>query len=163
MKTLYLLRHAKSSWDDTTQTDFERPLNPRGLKAAPLMGEFIAKKGLEPSVIVSSPAMRAKTTARLIKDAGSLSAEIVFEKSIYEASPNALRQVVSEIDHEHASVLLVGHNPGMESFIQYLTGELEPMPTAALAVIELMVEKWAEINDRSGNLLGIYRPKELTS
>ena len=70
-------------------TDFDRPLNHRGLKAAPLMGELMAKKRFEPSVIISSPAMRAKTTARLVKDAGSFAAKITFEKSIYEASPNA--------------------------------------------------------------------------
>ncbi|MBK8303684.1 MAG: histidine phosphatase family protein [Pyrinomonadaceae bacterium] len=163
MKTLYLLRHAKSSWDDPAQTDFERPLNKRGLKAAPFMGELMAKKRFEPSVIVSSPAMRAKTTARLVKDAGSFSADIIFEKSIYEASPNALRQVISEISDNHSSALLVGHNPGIEGFIRYLTGDLEPMPTAALAVIELEIEKWDEINDGNGELKAVYRPKELTS
>ncbi|MBK7392184.1 MAG: histidine phosphatase family protein [Chloracidobacterium sp.] len=163
MKTLYLLRHAKSSWDDPAQTDFERPLNERGLKAAPFMGELMAEKGFEPSVILSSPAMRAKTTARLVKDAGQFSAEIIFENTIYEASPNALRQVVSETDNAHASALLVGHNPGIESFIRYLTGQLEPMPTAALAVIEMNIKKWGEINDGCGKLLDVYRPKELTS
>ncbi|MBP7416112.1 MAG: histidine phosphatase family protein [Pyrinomonadaceae bacterium] len=163
MKTLYLLRHAKSSWDDPAQTDFERPLNQRGTKAALFMGELMAKKGLEPSLIVSSPAMRAKTTAELVKDAGTFSAEIIFEKTIYEASPNALRQVVSEISDDHTSALLVGHNPGIEGFIGYLTGDLEPMPTAALAVIELKLEKWDEVNDGSGKLFDVYRPKELTS
>ncbi|HRI02331.1 MAG TPA: histidine phosphatase family protein [Pyrinomonadaceae bacterium] len=163
MKTLYLLRHAKSSWDDPAQTDFERPLNGRGLKAAPFMGELMAKKGFEPSVIVSSTAIRAKTTAELVKNAGSFSAEIIFEKSIYEASPNALRQVVYETDNAHASALLVGHNPGIEGFIHYLTGQLEPMPTAALAVIEMNIKKWREINDGCGKLLDVYRPKELTS
>lgn len=160
VKTLYLLRHAKSSWDDPAQTDFERPLNPRGLKAAPFMGELMAKKGFEPSVIISSPAMRAKTTARSVKDAGSFSAEIVFEKDIYEASPNALRQVVSEIGDDHASALLVGHNPGIEGFIHYLTGHLEPMPTAALAVIGLDIDKWCETNNNCGTLLHIFRPRE---
>ncbi len=163
MKTLYLLRHAKSSWDDPSQSDFERPLNPRGLKAAPFIGELMAKKGFTPSVIVSSPAMRAKTTAALVKDAGQFSVDIIFEKSIYEASPNTLRQVVSEINEDHASALLVGHNPGIEGFIRYLTGQIEPMPTAALAVIELKIEKWGEVNDGSGKLFEVYRPKELTS
>ena len=160
MKTLYLLRHAKSSWNDPIQTDFERPLNERGMKAAPFMGEMMAKKGFEPSVIVSSPAMRAKTTASLVRDVGSFSAEIIFEKNIYEASPNALRQVVSEIDDYHASALLVGHNPGIEGFIRYLTGHLEPMPTAALAVIDLDISKWHEINDGCGTLRQIFRPRE---
>ncbi len=127
------------------------------------MGDLMAKKGFTPSVIISSPAMRANTTAQLVKEAGSLSAELIFEKRIYEASPNALRQVVSEISDDHASALLVGHNPGIEDFIRYFTDELEPMPTAALAVIELKIEKWNEINDESGKLLAVYRPKELTA
>ncbi len=163
MKTLYLLRHAKSSWDDSAQTDFERPLNERGMKAAPFMGGFMANNRFVPSVIVSSPAMRAKTTAHLVKEAAEFSADIILEKNIYEASPNDLRQVVSEISNEHASAMLVGHNPGMENFIRYLTGELEPMPTAALAVIELQIDKWDKINDQCGDLIAVYRPKELTS
>lgn len=162
MKTLYLLRHAKSSWDDPAQTDFERPLNPRGEKAAPFMGELMAKKELVPSIIVSSPAMRAKTTALLVKDAGQFSADIIIEKNIYEASPNTLRQVVSEISDNHSSAMLVGHNPGIEGFIRYLTGQLEPMPTAALAVIELEIERWDEIIDGGGKLLSVYRPKDLS-
>lgn len=160
MKTLYLLRHAKSSWDDPSQSDLERPLNPRGLKAAPFIGELMAKKGFSPSVIVSSPAMRAKTTAQLVKDAGSFSADIIFIKSIYAASPNALRQIVAEISNEHSSAMLVGHNPGIEGFIRYLAGQLEPMPTAALAVIELSIDNWNAINDDCGNLLQIFRPRE---
>ena len=160
MKTLYLLRHAKSSWDEPAQTDVERPLNRRGLKAAPFMGELMLKKGFEPAVIVSSPAMRAKTTARLLKIAGSFTAEIIFENGIYEASPNALRQVVSEISDDHTSALLVGHNPGIEGFIRYLTGAIEPMPTAALAVIELEIDKWVEINDGCGTLMRVFRPRE---
>jgi len=163
MKTLYLLRHAKSSWDDPSQTDFERPLNQRGIKAAPFMGNLMAQKGFTPSVIICSPAMRAKTTARLVKDAGGFSEEIVFEKSIYEASPNNLREIVSKLSEDHGSALLVGHNPGIEGFIRYLTGLLEPMPTAALAVIELENERWEEVNDNCGKLLAVYRPKELTS
>ena len=107
--------------------------------------------------------MRAKTTARLVKDAGGFSEEIVFEKSIYEASPNNLREIVSKLSEDHGSALLVGHNPGIEGFIRYLTGLLEPMPTAALAVIELENERWEEVNDNCGKLLAVYRPKELTS
>ncbi len=135
MKTLYLLRHAKSSWTDAGLADFKRPLNERGLMAAALMGELMARNGYHPAVILSSPATRAKMTARLVKESGRLDAEIQFEERIYEASPHDLREVVSEIDDAHASTIIVGHNPGIESFIGYLTGQIEPVPTAALAVI----------------------------
>jgi phosphohistidine phosphatase len=160
MKTLYLLRHAKSSWDNSALSDFDRPLNDRGLKTAPFMGEVMAGRGYVPSVVVSSPAMRAKTTAELVTRSGDLREQIILDDRIYEASPNTLRTVVSELDDTNASVLVVGHNPGMEGFIRYLTGSLEPMPTAALAVIELDIDTWAQITSDAGTLGEIIRPKD---
>ena len=163
MKTLFLLRHAKSSWTRPDLADFERPLNDRGERAAPFMGEFMAREGLAPSIILCSPAMRAKQTAQLVKSSGTLEADIRFEHRIYEASPQGLRQVVFELDDTYASVMLVGHNPGIEGFIRFLTGHLEPMPTAAFAVIKLNVDKWDETCDGCGALQNVYRPKDLTS
>lgn len=157
MKTIFLLRHAKSSWDNSALSDFERPLNERGLRTAPFMGEVIVERGYAPSIIVSSPATRAKTTAELL----GLSAPIRLDDRIYEASPNTLRTVASEIDDAMDSAMLVGHNPGLEGFIRYLTGELEPMPTAALAVIELDIESWKDVDADSGTIVEIIRPKEL--
>ncbi len=160
MKKLFIMRHAKSSWEDAALTDFERPLNDRGQRAAPFMGELMARKGFARSIILSSPAVRAKTTAQLVKESGKLDAEIRFEHRIYEASPHALSQVVSEIDDAHRSAMLVGHNPGIEGFIRFLTGQIEPMPTAAFAVIELEIDNWNAISDGCGKLQGIYRPKD---
>src|SRR5262245_28678735 len=136
MKTLYLMRHAKSSWDDANLSDFDRPLNDRGLRTAPFMGELMRTKALEPAVILSSPAERAKQTAQMAMDAARLSCELRFDDRIYEASPHSLAQVASEIDDADSSAMLIGHNPGMEGFIRFLTGKLEPMPTAAIAVIK---------------------------
>ncbi len=160
MKTLFILRHAKSSWDDATLADFDRPLNKRGSKTAPFMGELMKRNGLEPSVILTSPAARAKETAIAVKESAGLDAEIRLEHQIYEASPHSLRQIVSEIDDAHKSAMLVGHNPGMEGFIRYLTGKLEPMPTAALAVIELKIDEWNVVDDGCGELQKVYRPKD---
>lgn len=160
MKTLYILRHAKSSWDDMEMSDFDRPLNERGRKAAPFMGELMAEKGLEPYVILSSPAKRAKSTAQMVKSAGKFDAEIWYEDRIYEASPRALSEVVSETDDAYKSLMVVGHNPGIEGFIRYLTGKLEPMPTAALAVIDLNIDSWDLINEGRGELKKIFRPKD---
>ena len=163
MKTLFLMRHAKSSWDDASLADFERPLNDRGLRTATFMGNFMLEKGHEPSIIFSSPAVRAKQTAELVKKSAAFSCELRFDERIYEASPRTLLQVASEIDDTHAYATLVGHNPGMESFIRLLTGDLEPMPTAALAVIDLKIDNWNEIDEGCGQLRNIFRPKELTS
>lgn len=163
MKTLFLLRHAKSSWDDANLSDFERPLNERGLRTAPFMGKFVSEKGYEPSVIFSSTAERAKQTAIIVKVTANFECSILFDQRIYEAGPSALLQVTSEIANTHASAMLVGHNPGMEGFIRLLTGDLEPMPTAALAVIDLNIDNWNEIDDDCGQLQNVFRPKELTS
>ena len=156
------MRHAKSSWEDVGLSDFERPLNDRGRRTAPFMGELMRKKGLEPAIILSSPAERAKQTALKVKEASGFSCELRFDHRIYEASPHSLLQVVSEIVDSHASAMLVGHNPGVEGFIRFLTGNLQPMPTAALAVLDLNIKKWNGIDDGCGELQDIFRPKDLT-
>jgi len=160
MKTLFILRHAKSSWDDPDLADFDRPLNDRGRKAAPFMGRLMQRNGFVPSVILSSPALRARETAMLVKADAASNAEMEFEDRIYEASPQTLLQVASGIDNRYESAMIVGHNPGMEGFIRFLTGKLESMPTAALAVIDLDISKWEQIDAESGRLRKIFRPKD---
>ena len=160
MKTIYLLRHAKSSWDDASLSDFERPLNERGLNAAPFVGEVMTRRGFSPAVVISSPAVRAATTAALVKESGGLNAELQYDHRIYEASPITLRTVASEVGDDLDSVMLVGHNPGMEGFIRYLTGRVEPMPTAALAVLELSIDSWKDLDADCGKIVEIIRPKD---
>lgn len=159
MKTLFLLRHAKSSWDDPQLADYDRPLNGRGRRAAPFMGKLMQKEGLVPDIIISSTAKRAWQTSELLKQGGDLEREIKFDERIYEGSPGALQQVVSEIG-DHNSAMLVGHNPGIEGFIRYLTGSVEPMPTAAIAVIDLSIDNWHEVTNNCGAVQRVYRPKE---
>ena len=159
MKTLFVLRHAKSSWDDPALSDFDRPLNDRGKNTAPFMGGIMSERGFKPEKILASPAVRARETARLAKEGGKLEAEITHDEHIYEASPQALAQVVASVDDAHGSVMIVGHNPGMEGFIRLLTGRLETMPTAALAVIDLDIESWQDIAN-GGKLRHLIRPKE---
>ena len=160
MKTLFVMRHAKSSWDNASIADCDRPLNDRGLRTAPFMGELMASRGVQPDVVVSSPAKRAMQTALLVKEAAGLNCPVEFNEKIYEASPLTLVGVVSELSDEYSSALIVGHNPGMEGFIRYLTGRLEPMPTAALAMIELDTESWSDLTSETGRLIAIYRPKD---
>lgn len=160
MKNLFILRHAKSSWDHPELSDFDRPLNHRGLIAAPFIGEIMAGKHYIPDLIISSPAKRASQTALLVKESSGTNAEIRFDERIYEASPQALRQIVSELTEETGSAMIVGHNPGIEGFIKYLTGKIEPMPTAALASITLNIDKWSDLSNNCGDLQEILRPKE---
>lgn len=161
MKTFFLLRHAKSSWDDSYLADFDRPLNARGLETAPFMGEIISKNQFQIDLIVSSPAKRARQTATLVKETASINGEIRYDDRIYEASPHRLLEVISEIDEKVESSMLVGHNPGFEGLVHLLTGETQRMPTAALAVIDLTIERWNEINADCGSLRKLLRPKEL--
>jgi len=161
MKTLFVLRHAKSSWDNADLPDFARPLNERGLKAAPLMGKFIYKNQLQPKLILSSPAERAKQTAILIKENAQIGGEIRYDERIYEASPSRLLEVISEQSDKIQLVMIVGHNPGLEGLLKILTDEIQPMPTAALAVIDLKISKWSGISSSTGNLRMLIRPKEI--
>lgn len=154
------MRHAKSSWDDANLSDFERPLNNRGTKAAPFMGEVMAKNNFTPQVIVSSPAMRARQTAELVKNSAAFEADIFFDERIYEASPLRLLEVINDISDEYDAAMIVGHNPGFENIVRVLTGKLEPMPTAALAVIELEINSWKEANAETGSLRKFIRPKD---
>lgn len=160
MKTLFILRHAKSSWENPDLSDFDRPLNSRGLDAARFIGELIYERRLEPQVIVSSPAKRAKQTAVLVKEIAEIKQPIIFDERIYEASSLSLFNLLREFDDKFESVLLVGHNPGLEDLLRILTRELKVMPTAALAKINLEIEHWADLSMNDGTLDFIIRPKE---
>ena len=161
MKRLYVMRHAKSSWDDASLADYDRPLNERGLESAPLMGRLIKKRGYIADLVLSSPAKRAKKTAKLACEAAGITTPILFDERIYEASPHSLVKVLSEVAGETRSAMVVGHNPGMEGLIRFVTGEVVAMPTAAFAIIDLHIEKWGDIGRQTGNLVEVLRPKEV--
>lgn len=161
MKTLFLLRHAKSSWRDTTLPDFERPLNKRGKQAAPLIGKFMRREQLRPQLVLCSPAKRARQTVLLVMQAAAFKADLRFDERIYAATLPRLLIVLSQIDERADAALVVGHNPGMEELVQALTNEVRHMPTAALAHITLNIERWSDIREQSGDLVRLVRPKEL--
>ena len=160
MKTLFVLRHAKSSWEDANSADFDRPLNKRGMETAPLVGETIRKNKFEIDSIISSPAKRAWQTAVLVKEAARIEADIRFDDRIYEASPHRLLHIASELDDKIGSAMLVGHNPGLEGLLKLLTHEIESMPTAALAVVDLKIDSWSEIHIDCCILRTVIRPKD---
>ena len=161
MKILLLLRHAKSSWKDTSVKDFDRPLNQRGLKAAPTIGKLIRKRKLQPDLVLSSPAERARQTTQLVLEAAGLKTEVRYDERIYEASAARLFEIVSQIDEEAGMVMMVGHNPGFEELLEALTGEARSLSTAALARIELDIEKWSKVKAGENRLAWLVKPKEL--
>lgn len=160
-KLLYLYRHAKSSWDDTSLPEFDRPLGKRGLKVAPLMGKFMKKQGVDPDLIICSPARRAMQTLELTMSKAGIDCDIELREEVYEASGNNLKKCISAIDDRFKVVLLVGHNPGMGDLIEMLTAEVEQFPTAALARIKLHINSWAEVKEGCGTLEALFRPKQL--
>jgi len=161
MKELLVMRHAKSAWDVSYSTDFERPLNKRGRKAAPRMGKFVADRGLLPDLIVSSPAQRARQTSELFAKAADYDGEIQFEQGIYHAYANELLAIVQALPDETERVMLVGHNPGFEMLVGQLCGGAVRMPTAAIAYIWLSAASWTELEAEAGELQWLVPPKLL--
>ncbi len=162
VKTLFLVRHAKSSWDDRTTDDFDRPLNDRGRRDAPLMGKRIADLKDAPRIIVTSPAKRAATTARLIAEAIGVPAEkVVLSAPLYAASPETILGVINEFDDDVSSVMLVGHNPGLTQIAAGLApGSVDHMPTCSIAAIDLGVDSWMMVRPGKGTLRFFETPKK---
>ena len=151
-RTLYLLRHAKSSWKDVSLSDFERPLKRRGRNGAKLIGERLRSEKLAGALVLCSPAVRTRETLEIVKTHSGLRADERFEQRIYEASLRDLVQVVSEIPDDKPLAMMIGHNPGFEEMLAFLTGQPRRMPTGALAKIELGIESWKDMRPGTGYL-----------
>jgi phosphohistidine phosphatase len=170
MKTLILMRHAKSAWDDPHQKDIDRPLNGRGRKAAPHMGAWLAGEGYKPDLVLCSTAQRARETLDLVRPSLPGSTKVEHLRALYMAGP---REMLSEIGKAPATaetVMLVGHNPGMGSLASLLAGSGDTkalgnlhskFPTAAIAVLRFNVAGWADLAPESGILLAFQRPRDL--
>jgi phosphohistidine phosphatase len=162
MKTLLILRHAKSSWDNMQLTDYERPLNNRGKRDAPRMGKLLREQDLMPDLIITSSAERALTTAEAVALASDYEQEIKHTRSFYHADPEPYIEALQQLDDSYERVMVVGHNPGIEELLEELTGLWERMPTAALAHVTLPIAHWHELDeDTTGELVNLWRPKEL--
>ena len=161
MKELYLIRHAKSSWGNPELRDFDRPLNERGLMAAPEMGRRLANKSLIPDAILSSTAVRAMSTAKLVMGQLESYVEIIKESTAYHASIASLLEIVNSISNDLNVVFLVGHNPGLSGFAEYLTNEqFGNLPTAGVVGIRFNIDDWAHISGSTGSLLLCDYPKK---
>lgn len=173
MKTLSLLRHAKSSWDDPVERDFDRPLNGRGHRAARRMGEWLRDSGLHFDRVVASPALRIRQTIEGVETGLGGKLKPDFDKRIYMASAASLFDLVRETPGEVEHLLLIGHNPGLEDLLLLATegdgsalrGEAETKyPTATYARVALPVSGWEEVEERiAGRIEAFIRPRDLDS
>src|SRR6185503_20101071 len=161
MKTLFLLRHAKSSWKDETLPDFERPLNRRGKRAAETIGRYFKTSTIVPELILSSPAERTRETVELVLKAAKWTTEVRYDQRIYEASAQRLAEVVSQIDNDRKVAMLVGHNPGMEELVLLLTAESVAIATGTCAKVAVKASKWANAVDKRATLEWLVKPREL--
>jgi phosphohistidine phosphatase len=161
MRILYLLRHAKSSWNDPTLRDFDRPLKKRGREAAERIGERMASETLSNPLVICSPAVRTRETAEVVLASAKLQVEPRFDERIYEASLRELVEIVTEIPDDKEVAIMIGHNPGFEELLSFLTGEHQRMPTCGLAKIRFGDVSWNEVRAGEGSLEWFTAPKEL--
>ncbi|ROH91008.1 histidine phosphatase family protein [Stagnimonas aquatica] len=162
MRLLTLIRHAKSSWDYPGLTDFERPLNDRGRRDAPRMAQRLARRCKPPLLLLSSPATRAVTTARLFAEAlGVDFDEVLIEPRLYEASRKTLLEVIAGLPERRSQVLLFGHNPGLSELAHTLAAcPFDELPTCAAVQLQLDIASWAKVGPGCGKLLHYGFPKD---
>jgi phosphohistidine phosphatase len=162
MKTLLLLRHAKSSWKDEELGDHDRPLNKRGKREAPRIGQLLQEQQLHPDLIISSTAKRARKTASKAARQCHYQGIIELDGTLYLAPPEAYIAALRALDDQLQCVLMVGHNPGLEQWLALLTGYAVDLPTATLAHLELDLTTWQDANSQTrATLIGLWTPSEL--
>lgn len=170
MKTIYLLRHAKSSWDQPYLDDYQRPLAPRGSKAAPRLGRYMAKEKLIPQRVLCSGARRAQESWELVSDALGVTVPVKVLPEIYEGSTGTLKGLIHGLPDSEDSVLLVGHNPTFHHLALSLAGSGEETalqrlqfkyPTGALAILDFTVQGWSQVREGAGHLRDFVRPEDL--
>lgn len=160
-KSLYLVRHAKSSWSDPSLDDMDRPLNRRGRRNAPDMAERLAVQDHRPELIVSSPARRALDTAGHMARAGGIDeADIVISEALYFTGVRGMLDVIAALPEAVDSAMLVGHNPAMTGLLDHLCGAgIGNMPTCAIAIVGFDASDWRRVPEGGGRLLGYDTPK----
>lgn len=165
MKKLYVVRHAKSSWDDPYLSDFDRPLNKRGKRDVPDMGQRLSDLKVMPDLIISSAANRALTTAKgIAKELGYDKDQIQTEESLYHANTRTIREVVSCVNRDTHTLMIFGHNPGFTDFIDCISDlSLYNLPTCAVCGIDFQFESWKEILATRGKKFYYDYPKSRTN
>jgi len=172
MLRLMLLRHAKSDWSSSGMPDTARPLTERGEAAARLMGGYMARHALIPERVLCSPARRTRETWAGIATQWPPDVEIVFDEGLYATTPQSILSIVRAQDNATRTLLMIGHNPGLQETAELLiaSGDVElrerlreKFPTAALAVIDFAVDKWSRVHDRSGRLDRYITPRSIAA
>lgn len=161
MKSILIMRHGKSSWKDSSLPDNKRPLKKRGRKDSARIGELLKKHDLIPDLLLSSPAKRARQTAEVVAEAMEFDGEIEFVDAFYMAEPESFFGILRSLP-DVGRIMIIGHNPGLETLVHLLADEINSMPTAALACIELPIEEWSQLDlDVCGDLKLLWRPRDL--
>jgi len=160
MKKLYIIRHAKSSWSDLSLRDFDRPLNKRGKRDAPFMGEKLKEKNIVPDLIISSPAKRTKKTIKKITKAMGYNKQVIFNKDLYGTSEHILNKILTKVDNSNEVVFLVGHNTEITMLAENYVGLTDNIPTCGIVEIAFDCDKWADINGNNAKLVSFDYPKK---
>ncbi len=161
MKTIIFLRHAKSSWKEADLPDEQRPLNKRGKREAPQVGEYLRQQNMLPDLVLCSTAVRARKTVEAVIETSLYSGKVQYRDELYQKGEEAYFYELRALPDEVRSVMLVGHNPDMEAAVHFLTGQYLPMPTAGLVWVEVPIESWRDFKPENGaKLLGSWRPQQ---
>lgn len=162
MRILFLVRHAKSSWDSPGLRDINRPLNDRGLRDAPRMGKLLREMGVQPDLLVSSPAKRALTTAEFFATAfGINEGAVVRNPDIYEAYPTEILRIIGNLPDSAQTVMLFGHNPTFTEVANRFSDDfIDNIPTCGVVCIESTASTWAELYEGNSRVKSCYFPKE---
>ena len=165
MKRLFLVRHAKSSWEDPSLDDIDRPLNERGKRNAPEMGIRLRKQGIIPDLLISSPAKRALSTAKKIsQEIGYPKKNIQIDDRLYHGSSNSMITLIKSIQGKINSIMIFGHNPGFTDFANMLCGiNIYNIPTAGIVAIDFSTDDWSEVDFNTGELVFFDYPKKIHS
>ena len=170
MKTIFLLRHAKSSWDDDSLSDHDRPLSERGRAAAPRMGAYMRGAGYLPDLVLCSTSTRTRQTLDAVLSELGVEPATEFQEELYLAAPSEMLDLVRSVPDTVEAVLMVGHNPGTGMLAAALSGDGLPdkiflmrakFPTTGLAIVELSVDRWKDVVDGCGTLKEFIRPRDL--
>jgi phosphohistidine phosphatase len=167
MKTLYVIRHAKSSWDDVNLSDFDRPLNERGKRDAPRMGKRLKEKEIHPDQLISSPAKRAMSTCKRIAEVLALKKDCIkAEPALYHADADQILNVVRQINPKNDTIFIFGHNPGMTEFVELMnpdkTKVIDNIPTCGVVALQFPTHDWQSVDFGKGKLLFFDYPKSKT-
>jgi phosphohistidine phosphatase len=162
MKNLLLMRHAKSSWKDLTLNDHQRPLNKRGKRDAPRIGKYLREQGVIVDAILCSTAVRARETVKCFLKEFTFEGEVFYVDDLYHANHETYIALLNQLPDTADTVMIVGHNPEMDTFLEMACDEYEHMPTGAVAIVQFPFERWPELSEvMPGKLVDLWKPREI--